>query len=254
MATLTPSIALGTDWLNSIRTRLNAGGAGNPATIALYNGTKPARPDTAITTQTKLGTATRSDDCGTVSTISDVPTLTFAAITADSAADNSGVVSWGRASCGGTPDRCSRLRHLVDRWGRVRADEHDEHCRRRPDRCTLRYHHGRHELHRTPGNAVNFAFDGASYTAPAGDAVHLSFTPDEITISGSGAIALLGEATFAHGTVVVSSGTVSLSGQRTVSRFVARRGANRRRCFACRQRASERKRSHRAVWCHGDPD
>lgn len=63
-----------------------------------------------------------------------------------------------------------------------------------------------------PGNAVNFAFDGASYTAPAGDAVHLSFTPDEITISGLGAIALLGEVTFAHGTVVVSSGTVSLSG------------------------------------------
>lgn len=103
MATLTPSIALGTDWLNSIRTRLNAGGAGNPATIAPANGTKPARPDTAITTQTKLGTVTCSDDCGTVSTISDVPTLTFAAITADSAADNSGVASWGRASCGGTP-------------------------------------------------------------------------------------------------------------------------------------------------------
>lgn len=100
---LTPSLALGTDWLNSIRTRLNAGGVGNPATIAIYAGTKPARPDTAVTTQTKLGTVTCSDDCGTVSTIDGVPTLTFAAITADSAADASGVAAWGRASCGGSP-------------------------------------------------------------------------------------------------------------------------------------------------------
>lgn len=101
MPMLTPSIALGTDFLNSIRTRLNAGGAGNPATIAIYTGTKPARPDTAITTQTKLGTVTCSDDCGTVSTIDNVPTLTFAAITSDSAADATGVAAWGRASSGG---------------------------------------------------------------------------------------------------------------------------------------------------------
>ncbi len=103
MATLTPSIALGTDWLNSIRTRLNAGGAGNPATIDIYSLAKPARPDVAITTQVLLGTVTCSDDCGTVSTISNVPTLTFGTITADSSADNNGVATWGRAKCGGTP-------------------------------------------------------------------------------------------------------------------------------------------------------
>ena len=101
MATLTPSIALGTAWLNSIRTALNAGGAGNPATIDIYSGTKPARPDTAVTTQVLLGTVTCSDDCGTVSTINNVPTLTFAAITSDSAADATGVAAWGRVKSGG---------------------------------------------------------------------------------------------------------------------------------------------------------
>lgn len=97
---LTPSIALGTAWLESIRTALNAGGAGNPATINIYTGTKPARPDIAITTQVLLGTATCSDDCGTVSTIDDVPTLTFASITAEDAALADGVATWGRAKSG----------------------------------------------------------------------------------------------------------------------------------------------------------
>lgn len=102
MSLLTPSIPLGTDLLASIRTRLNAGGAGNPATIDIYSGTKPTRPDTAITTQVKLGTVTCSDDCGTVSTINNVPTLTFAAITADTAADETGVAAWARAKSGET--------------------------------------------------------------------------------------------------------------------------------------------------------
>ena len=100
MALFTPSLELGTDWLNSLRTRLNAGGAGNPATIDIYTGTKPARPNVAITTQTKLGTVTCSDDCGTVSTINDVPTLTFNTITSDETADASGVAAWGRAKSG----------------------------------------------------------------------------------------------------------------------------------------------------------
>ena len=108
MAILTPSIELGADWLASIRARLNAGGAGNPATIDIYTGTKPARPNTDISAQITagtiklLGTVTCSDDCGTVSTISDVPTLTFAAITADNAADESGIAAWGRAKSGET--------------------------------------------------------------------------------------------------------------------------------------------------------
>ena len=100
MATLTPSIALGTAWLNSIRTALNAGGAGNPATIDIYTGTKPVRPDTAVTIQVLLGTVTCADDCGTVSIIDNVPTLTFAAITSDSAADATGVAAWGRVKSG----------------------------------------------------------------------------------------------------------------------------------------------------------
>ena len=100
MATLTPSIALGTSWLNVIRTALNAGGAGNPATIDIYSGAKPTRPDVAITSQTLLGTVTCSDDCGVVATVNGIPTLTFNAITADTEADASGVASWGRAKSG----------------------------------------------------------------------------------------------------------------------------------------------------------
>lgn len=60
----------------------------------------PADADTAVGTQVLLGTVTCADDCGTVSTIDDVPTLTFGAITADSAADKGGVAAWGRAKSG----------------------------------------------------------------------------------------------------------------------------------------------------------
>ena len=102
MAVLTPSQALGIDMLNALRTRLNAGGAGKPATISIYSGAKPARPDTAVTTQTLLATVTCSGDCGTVGLVDSVPTLTFNAITADAEADNGGVAAWGRAKTGET--------------------------------------------------------------------------------------------------------------------------------------------------------
>lgn len=102
MAQLTPSVELGTDMLNSLRTRLNAGGVGNPAKIDIYSGTKPVRPNTAVTTQVLLATVTCSDDCGTVTVYGGaIPTLTFNAITSDSAADNTGVATWGRARSGG---------------------------------------------------------------------------------------------------------------------------------------------------------
>ena len=101
MATLTPSIALGTAWLNDIRTALNAGGVGNPATIGIYSGAKPTRPDVAITSQTLLGTVTCSDDCGVVALVDGIPTLTFNSITADMAADATGVAAWGRVKSGG---------------------------------------------------------------------------------------------------------------------------------------------------------
>lgn len=100
MATLTPSLALGTAWLNDIRTALNAGGVGNPATIGIYSGAKPARPDVAITTQVLLGTVTCSDDCGVVALVNGIPTLTFNTITADTAADATGVATWGRIKSG----------------------------------------------------------------------------------------------------------------------------------------------------------
>ena len=99
---LTPSIALGTAWLTSVRAALNAGGAGKPATIDIYTGTKPTRPNVAITSQVLLGTVTCSVDCGTVSTIDDTPTLTFAPITSDAAANATGVATWGRMKSGET--------------------------------------------------------------------------------------------------------------------------------------------------------
>ena len=101
MSTLTPSEALALEILDRIRTRLNAGGAGNPATIDIYTGAKPSRPDVAITTQVKLGRVICSDDCGVVATVAGVPSLTFNPITADDAADTTGVAAWGRASSGG---------------------------------------------------------------------------------------------------------------------------------------------------------
>lgn len=100
MPTLTPSTLLATSWLNDIRTRLNAGGPGKPATIGIYTGSKPSRPDVAISAQVLLGTVTCQDDCGVVSTISNTPTLTFNTITADTSADASGVATWGRMRSG----------------------------------------------------------------------------------------------------------------------------------------------------------
>lgn len=98
---LTPSIALGSAQLSAILTQLDAGGAGNHAKNEIYTGTKPSRPDVAITNQVLLGTQTCSYPAGTVSTIDGVPTLTFGAITPDSSADATGVATWGRLSSTG---------------------------------------------------------------------------------------------------------------------------------------------------------
>ena len=67
-----------------LHTALNAGSGA--ATIKFYTGTKPAGPDTAITSQTLLGTLTCSDPAGSVSG----RVLTFGAITNDTAADADG--------------------------------------------------------------------------------------------------------------------------------------------------------------------
>lgn len=69
------------------------GGSG-PGTIKVYTGTKPAGPDTAITSQTLLGTLTCSDPCGTTSS----GVLTFSSITQDSSADATGAAAWARIS------------------------------------------------------------------------------------------------------------------------------------------------------------
>lgn len=90
MPTVTLSDAAANAVLTEINTRLNAGTG--PAILEVYTGTKPAKPDVAITTQVKLGTLTCTDPAGSVA----ARTLTFSAITQDSAADASGVATWGR--------------------------------------------------------------------------------------------------------------------------------------------------------------
>ena len=90
MAIITLSAEAAGDVLTSINDNLNLGSGA--ATIKLYTGTKPADPDTAITSQTLLGTLTCSDPAGTVSG----RTLTFGAVTMDSAADATGTVTWAR--------------------------------------------------------------------------------------------------------------------------------------------------------------
>lgn len=90
MPTITPSDALAGTILTDINTALNAGaGAG---TVKFYTGTKPAKPDTAITTQILLGTLTLSDPAGNVSGRN----LVFNPITQDSSADATGVATWAR--------------------------------------------------------------------------------------------------------------------------------------------------------------
>lgn len=79
--------------------------------INIYTGSQPATPETAAS-GTLLGTLTLASDAITAAASSGV--LTFAAITSDSVADNSGTAGWGRiyrtsdtapGSAGGTTDR-----------------------------------------------------------------------------------------------------------------------------------------------------
>jgi hypothetical protein len=61
-------------------------------TLKFYDGTQPAGPDTAVTSQTLLGTLTLSDPAGSVTG----RVLTFSAITEDSSADATGTCTWAR--------------------------------------------------------------------------------------------------------------------------------------------------------------
>lgn len=77
---------------NSVLTPLNdAISAGTSAgVLKLYTGTMRATPETAITTQTLLGTLTFSDPAGVVAG----GVLTMSAITQDAAADATGTATW----------------------------------------------------------------------------------------------------------------------------------------------------------------
>src|SRR5574337_1909874 len=88
--TMTVATSVRTTLATAIGNAIDAGaGAG---TIKVYTGTKPASPDTAITSQTLLGTLTCSDPCGSVTS----GVLTFSSITQDSSADATGTASWVR--------------------------------------------------------------------------------------------------------------------------------------------------------------
>lgn len=71
---------------------------GNAALIEIYDGTKPAGPGTAVTTQTKLGTLTGGSPFapGTSGGV-----ITANAITQDSSADATGTATWYRAKTSG---------------------------------------------------------------------------------------------------------------------------------------------------------
>lgn len=63
------------------------------------------------------------------------------------------------------------------------------------------------------GNAVNFTFDGTSYTAPAGGAVAFDFAAStSAALTCTGAIALAGAASIAHGAAVTCAGEIVLTG------------------------------------------
>lgn len=90
MAILRLVTALQTQVITPVATAIDAGSSGG--LLDIYNGTIPATANTAVTTQTKLGTLTFSDPCGTVTD----GVLTMSAITQDSAADAGGTASWAR--------------------------------------------------------------------------------------------------------------------------------------------------------------
>jgi hypothetical protein len=85
------SNAIANAWALDLLARINAGPG--PGYLEFYTATQPAGPDTAITTQSLLGTATFSDPAGTVTG----RVITFDTIANDADADDTGPVTWARA-------------------------------------------------------------------------------------------------------------------------------------------------------------
>lgn len=92
MTSITLSDALANDTLSGIATALDAGSGTTGATVGIYSGTKPDKPDTAITSQVLLGTLTCQSTCGAVANRA----LTFNSITQDAEADDTGTATWAR--------------------------------------------------------------------------------------------------------------------------------------------------------------
>ena len=92
MAYLSVTSSAASSVLTQIRNAIDAGDS--PGIIEIYANTRPTNADTAVGSQTLLGTLTFSDPCGTVSG----NTLTMSAITQDSSADASGTATWARIS------------------------------------------------------------------------------------------------------------------------------------------------------------
>ena len=89
MSNLVLSTAIRTALANAIKTAIDAGSGSG--VIKFYTGTMPVA-GAAITSQTLIATCTLSDPCGTVTN----GVLTLSSITDDSAADNTGTMTFAR--------------------------------------------------------------------------------------------------------------------------------------------------------------
>lgn len=79
------------DQLDEITARVDAGSSAG--LLRIYDGTRPADPDTAVTSQTLLAELTLSDPSAAAASGG---VLTFSAITDDSSANATGTASWFR--------------------------------------------------------------------------------------------------------------------------------------------------------------
>ena len=97
MATLNVSVARRQAMLDNLTGQLNSG------TIKIYTGSIPATPETAITSQTLLGTLTLNSTAFGSASSATPSVATANSITQDSAADATGTAAWARvATSGGT--------------------------------------------------------------------------------------------------------------------------------------------------------